>query len=524
MRVNSPVTQRAVDYDENTNILSTTDPESYITYVNNDFVRISGFSANDVDGETHNLVRHPDMPKPAFAEMWRRLQQGDSWMGVVKNRCKNGDHYWVDAYATPIKKDGKTSEYQSVRVRPSEGMIQRADALYALLRDTPEKAKLSRALSLPKKLIASHFAALLGSVGLGLTLAPITPLAWPMALILASATSAALSMRWVLPLQRLSEETQAEIDDAVARHVYTGRQDEVGQLQLFHKMLKSEQRAMSGRVHDYAQHLVNAADNLSANINSSLDNINTQYMATDQVATAMEEMSCTIQEVAQLAQQTADRAGEAMDDTEQGKASVITTRDHIRHLHQQVDEATNVVSALAAESNDIGSVVDVIRGIAEQTNLLALNAAIEAARAGEQGRGFAVVADEVRTLAIRTHNSTEEIMRMIERLQSKSQQAANSMRQAATTAEHSVDSAHLAEEQMQQASAKVTEIHDLNLQIATAVEEQSQVSEDISRNLVSLKDQADSIRQQSHESQTASNTVHRMADELQVLADLYWNR
>lgn len=134
MKINMPVTERALELDAEVNILSTTDLKGRITHVNQDFLKVSGFGHEELIGASHNIVRHPDMPPAAFAQLWDYLHAGRPWMGVVKNRCRNGDHYWVSAYVTPVYRDGQLVEYQSVRTRPSEAQVQRADQLYAQMR------------------------------------------------------------------------------------------------------------------------------------------------------------------------------------------------------------------------------------------------------------------------------------------------------------------------------------------------------------------------------------------------------
>ncbi|WP_312465894.1 PAS domain-containing protein, partial [Stutzerimonas kunmingensis] len=135
MRTNLPVSGREITVGETANILSTTDLNGTITYANPDFVAISGFSEDELLGDPHNLVRHPDMPEAAFADLWQTLRASRSWMGIVKNRCKNGDHYWVSTFATPVGRDGKVVEYQSVRTRAQPEQIRAAEALYARLRE-----------------------------------------------------------------------------------------------------------------------------------------------------------------------------------------------------------------------------------------------------------------------------------------------------------------------------------------------------------------------------------------------------
>ena len=133
MKKNYPVTQKEVPVSASANILSTTDTKGRITYVNQDFLEISGFEEEELIGKAHNVVRHPDMPPAAFEDLWRTIQSGRSWMGIVKNRCKNGDHYWVNAYVTPVFKDGQIVEYQSVRSQATREQIARAEKLYAAL-------------------------------------------------------------------------------------------------------------------------------------------------------------------------------------------------------------------------------------------------------------------------------------------------------------------------------------------------------------------------------------------------------
>jgi len=174
--MNLPVTGREVNYSDSANILSTTDLNGDITYVNPDFIRISGFDEQELLGQHHNVVRHPDMPPEAFADLWSCVRAGRSWMGMVKNRCKNGDHYWVSAFVTPISRDGRVVEYQSVRTKPRPEQVAAAEQLYARLRDKrPPAALRRRPLSVRSRVAALAGVAAAACAGIGGAIAGVSP-------------------------------------------------------------------------------------------------------------------------------------------------------------------------------------------------------------------------------------------------------------------------------------------------------------------------------------------------------------
>ena len=223
MKINLPVTGRNVDFAPDANILSTTDLTSAITYANPDFIKISGYSREELLGAPHNLLRHPDMPSAAFAHMWRTLKRGRSWMGMVKNRCKNGDHYWVSAYVTPVTRDGQAVEYQSVRTKPSVRQIEAAERAYAQLNGAgPSWWSLLPVISLRLRLWASISAGFIGSYGVSVWLLPES---WMV-------QGAVMAMGWCLsltavgvqarPLDRLAERARQIGDNPLSQGIYTG--------------------------------------------------------------------------------------------------------------------------------------------------------------------------------------------------------------------------------------------------------------------------------------------------------------
>ncbi len=281
---------------------------------------------------------------------------------------------------------------------------------------------------------------------------------------------------------------------------------------------------MGERFHDMVQQLSGAtgqlaaaAEETSAVTEQTSTGIREQQSETEQVATAMNEMTATVQEVAHSASRAAEAAHKADEEAAGGKQVVNRTIDVIDSLASEVEKAAGVIHQLEQDSDKIGTVLDVIRGIAEQTNLLALNAAIEAARAGEQGRGFAVVADEVRTLASRTQQSTAEIQGMIEKLQTGAANAVKVMETSRNQARAGVEQVAQAGAALDSITRAVATINDLNAQIASAAEEQSSVAEEINRNIVNISQVAEQTNQGAQQTASASEELARLAEQLQGL-------
>ncbi|NLW04681.1 MAG: methyl-accepting chemotaxis protein [Pseudomonadaceae bacterium] len=304
-------------------------------------------------------------------------------------------------------------------------------------------------------------------------------------------------------------------------HIKLATRDETHLIAIQANAMAQQFRELVNKVIDSTQLVAAAADQLAETSEKTNQGLNEQKLQTDQVATAMNEMSATVQEVALSAASTLVATHSAQQEVNTGNEVVTNTVQTINALASEIQAAAALVHKLGEDSNAIGKVVDVIRGIADQTNLLALNAAIEAARAGEQGRGFAVVADEVRTLASRTQQSTQEIQQMIEQLQAGAQKAMQAMQTSESRTNEGVTKAVSAGQSLESIHSSVTTITDMSAQIASAAEQQSAVAEEINRNIIEIADIADINSAASNQTATSSAELSRLSNDLKRMVAVF---
>jgi len=316
------------------------------------------------------------------------------------------------------------------------------------------------------------------------------------------------------PAQALVRDFNRMADGDFSGAITVNSGDEIGQIAESAGKMQGDISDMVQRINQSVYTLSTSAEEMSHVSDQANQAMMAQRQETDQVATAMNQMTATVHEVAQNAQLAADSASQANSEVGTGQSVVNDAISAIGSLVQKVEQASDVIHNLESDSVEIGSVLDVIRSIAEQTNLLALNAAIEAARAGEQGRGFAVVADEVRTLASRTQESTEEIQKMIERLQSGSQEAVEAMNQSRSQADVTRDTAAKAGEVLTAITSSVTNINDMNALIASAAEEQNSVAEEVNRNVVNISQASETTAESVASTAKSSEDLRNIAEEL----------
>ncbi|RVT52818.1 methyl-accepting chemotaxis protein [Rubrivivax albus] len=419
MRKNLPVTQQEYPLRNGQTLVSVTDLKGRIIHCNQAFAEASGFSAAELLGQPHNLVRHPDMPEEAFRDMWDTIAGGLPWQGLVKNRRKNGDFYWVLANATPIKAGEQITGYLSVRTVPDRAAVQAAEALYARMQQEADSGRLKtgirRGQVVPLGLIGRTLhavsaqvrrwgvggAATLGAVFLSALAAQALPAAlWvPGALAMAAAA-------WVLSYGRSQRELGSLVQDALqlaagdlAHGVRTGAPGQLGLAQLALSQVGVNLRTTIGDVRAEIDNVRHAAEEIAAGGQDLSARTEAQASSLEQTAASMEQINGTVRGTAQHASTGALLAG--------------SMGEVAQRSERAVQEVVTSMGAIRESSQRISDIIQVIEGIAFQTNILALNAAVEAARAGEAGRGFAVVASEVRALAQRTSQSAKEVRSLI---------------------------------------------------------------------------------------------------------------
>lgn len=472
-------------------IVSETDLKGAITYVNQAFLEISGFERDELIGKNHNIVRHPEMPPEAFADLWDTVKIGRPWRGIVKNRCKNGDYYWVEAYVTPTYDHGRLSGYKSVRSKPDVSDIRAAEELYRLVREKKAKLPSTLEVGLIKRmsllntlsiglgilvvlLAASVFGGGSGLVGVGLLGAGIAVAGFCVWTIRRS-----IGMPVVTAVMALRAMAEGNLNCGVQ----TDRDDELAQLLREIESMRINLRAMIVDVFVASGWVAENASETEMLIARLTENFAAQSDRVASISAALEEMSASISEVSGTTNSAKDISSQVASIAHSGKEVMARSLESSRHTERVVMGASQMIDDLNAEIQKIGQVTQVIREIADQTNLLALNAAIEAARAGEQGRGFAVVADEVRKLAERTSISTVDISRLVEGICMTTGNVVDTMGQVVESMKAGMEQIHDSNEKLNQIHWAAKSSAEMSESVASAFVEQITAANDVSGNM-----------------------------------------
>jgi methyl-accepting chemotaxis protein len=337
------------------------------------------------------------------------------------------------------------------------------------------------------------------------------------ALLLGAFAAIIITRQITQPLQQTLEAVDRIASGDLTQTMTVTRSDELGMLQQGIQRMGATLRDLIAGIRDGVTQIASAADQLSSVTEQTSAGVNSQKVETDQVATAMQEMSATVHEVARNAEQASTAASAADREAREGDQVVGEAVAQIEKLAAEVMRSSDAMTVLEQESDKIGKVMDVIKAVAEQTNLLALNAAIEAARAGEAGRGFAVVADEVRGLAQRTQQSTEEIESLVAGLQNGTRQVSDIMLSSRSLTDSSVSLTRKAGTSLESITQTVSNIQAMNQQIAAAAEQQSSVADEISRSIMSVRDVSEQTAEASEETAASSVELARLGGQLQTM-------
>ncbi len=501
MRTNLPVTQQQYRLASDATLVSVTDLKGRITYCNGAFVEVSGFTTAELLGQPHNLVRHPDMPEEAFRDMWDTIGAKLPWTGLVKNRRKNGDHYWVQANATPMLDGEQLTGFLSVRTVPSDKAVAAAEKLYARMREESSQAKKTIALhhgvvvrsglmgsfgrllnpGLGAKIFLTQAVAavfVLGMVAAGLPFAAVA-----LGALVAAGVVTMSTWSWaVKPLALLVADANHLAAGDLSHAVVTGAQGQIGQLQQALNQMSVNLRAVVSDVR-------HEMDQLGMSVQEIADGNQDLSERTESQASSLEETAASMEQIHGNIQQSAESAA-------RGYHLADETKEVTHRSNDAVTSVANSMQEISASSKKITEIIQLIEGVAFQTNILALNAAVEAARAGEQGRGFAVVATEVRALAQRTTSAAKEIRELItdssDRIEAGNSQAATALERM-NVALGAVDKVAIVLAEISNASREqtlgVSQINEAVAQMDTMTQQNAAMVEELAATAQSLSGQ-----------------------------------
>ncbi|MGZ3789019.1 MAG: methyl-accepting chemotaxis protein [Bacteriovorax sp.] len=505
MRTNLPVTKNERFLANGEYIVSKTNLKGQITYINRPFMEISGFTEEELIGQPHNILRHPDMPQEAFKDLWATLQSGKPWRGMVKNRCKDGDFYWVDASANPIWEGEKIVGYMSLRRKAERSQVEAAERLYSMFRQgqaaglTIKEGNVVRSgiagklLGLGKMSLKSKVSLLCGGLCLLITATMVHDLMMQKSPFELSFLESALELLlvgglWWFVNSRLLEafteltrtcQVVASGGLAIANNTTVYSQDEIGFLKHAIVTMAGNLASIVTDVKNASDVLLTSVDQVSSTSQSLSQTSSEQAAGTEEITSAIEQITSSIAQNTDNSSVTKGLAITAAEETADGSVSMNST---VKAMHKIAEE------------------IIIIDEIAYQTNLLALNAAIEAARAGEHGKGFAVVAMEVRKLAERSQIAAQSITKL---------------------ANESVKTAEHAGRQLSAIVPKITKTSELIQEIAAASGEQSSGVTEISTTMRQLNQTTQQNAASSEELAATAEQMNGQARNVQQLVGFF---
>jgi PAS domain S-box-containing protein len=507
---NQHIISEEVTFSDSEELVSTTDLRGVITYVNDEFCRVAGYSREELLKKNHNIVRHPEMPKAAFKDMWEHLKQGQAWRGAVKNRCKDGRYYWVDAFVTPIYHNGEQVGYQSVRRKMPADIKERAETTYAKLRNKTPKQLTAFSLGHPLRLSLAGLSAL----------ACILASYWghPLFSVLIPLLFFILMYKelWARPGYERGLKLHY---DSISRQIYCRDPSNIADFHL--KVNEGRVKTILGRATDSSHDLSLKVQSLESASQHSKHNVEVVSKELENVSSAMEEMVAAVKEVAQNGTQTSEQILHANEQFSVSSQRMSETKLLMEKLAQDVNESSESTNYLAGKITSIQSLMTDITDIAEQTNLLALNAAIEAARAGDLGRGFAVVADEVRKLSQKSHETAEKIQEAMDKVIQATQTLETTMEHSEDATRQTLENMAQTQESVSSLASIMTEIESAAVQTSTATEEQIAVANEINQNINAIYESSQSNLKDAETVNQLSADIEHKSEQLRSLSQSF---
>ena len=490
-------------------LISVTDLNGNYTYVNNAYCQATGYDENELLNTDTRRLTHHTMPKSVIDELSTTLAKGFSWQGLMLLQSKKKQELWLDSFITPQYQQGKVIGFQCISTIANPTLTQNAKSIYQALNKQSEWATF--------ELTKNHKFAFLVLISLIAQAFIFTKLGITASIVAALSAITPILVFWsdIIPTARRAQRMQ-NMFDSISRKVYFGK----GTASVFDfnfSLLKTKIKAIIERTVDAAKPIKSVMSQVSQGLDATRATLAQQKGDLEQLSVAMNEMQSSTQNIAQNTTQVASELETTFTYCEQSQHSIYETTDKIKQLAQAVENASSSADSLTQSANNVGALMEEIQSIADQTNLLALNAAIEAARAGEHGRGFAVVADEVRNLSSRTQESAVKIHQRLTVMLTTIEQWVELMNKNKDEANYCVSSAEVSHQQIDSVVEKMQNINHSAIQIATAAEQQSSVSNEINSH---LKDIATTTEATWSQTEHVAEQMHELAKSVDDIADL----